>query len=112
MLPGDYSGTNTTAEILINDAGAFLYVSNRGHGSIVVYAIDRTCMLSLVEHAASGGRTPRNFSLDPTVKYVFSSNQDTENIVVLRIDGATGRLTPTGVHVPLANPGSVAFVKK
>ena len=54
----------------------------------------------------------RNFSLDPAGKYVFSSNQDTENVVVLRIDHATGRLTQTGVQVPLANPGSVAFVRK
>ena len=66
----------------------------------------------MVEHAASGGRTPRNFSIDPTGQYVFSSNQDTENDRVLRIDRATGRLTPTGVQVPLANPGSVAFARK
>jgi len=111
-LPADYTGNNTTAEILIDTAGTFLYVSNRGHGSIAVYAIDRAGLLSGVEHAASGGRTPRNFSIDPTGKYVFSSNQDTENLVVLRIDRATGRLTPTGVQVPLANPGSVAFVRK
>lgn len=111
-LPADYAGGNTTAEILIDAAGKFLYVSNRGHGSIAVYAIDRTGMLSLVEYASSGGRTPRNFSLDPTGNYLLSSNQDTENIVVLRIDRGTGRLTPTGVRVSLANPGSIAFVKR
>ena len=76
--------SNTTAEILIDSPGRFLYVSNRGHGSIAVYAIDRAGRLTLVEHAASGGRTPRNFSLDPTGKYLFSSNQDTENVVVLQ----------------------------
>jgi 6-phosphogluconolactonase len=111
-LPADHTGGNTTAEILIDSPGKFLYVSNRGHGSIAVYAIDRTGRLTLVEHAPSGGRIPRNFSLDPTGKYLFSSNQDTENIVVLRIDRVTGRLIPTGVQMPLANPGSIAFVRK
>ncbi len=111
-LPAGHTGNNTTAEILMDTAGRFLYVSNRGHGSIAVYAIDRAGLLSVVEHAASGGRTPRNFSIDPTGQYVFSSNQDTENIVVLRIDRATGRLTPTGAQVPLANPGSVGFVPR
>jgi 6-phosphogluconolactonase len=111
-LPAGHPGGNTTAEILIDAAGRFLYVSNRGHGSIAVYAIDRTGMLSLVEHAPSGGRTPRNFSLDPTGNYLLSSNQDTEEIVVLRIDRSTGRLTPVGVRVPLANPGSIAFAKR
>jgi 6-phosphogluconolactonase len=111
-LPADYAGNNTTAEILIDTAGTFLYVSNRGHGSIVVYAIDRAGLLSVVEHAAAGGRTPRNFSIDPTGQYVFSSNQDTERVVVLRVDRATGRLMPTGVDLPLANPGSIAFLRK
>ena len=110
-LPAGYTGTNTTAEILIDQTGKFLYVSNRGHGSIAVFAIDQAGRLSLVEHAASGGRIPRNFSLDPSGHFLLSSNQDTENVVVLRIDRATGRLTPAGVQVPLANPGSVAFVK-
>jgi 6-phosphogluconolactonase len=108
-LPADYAGNNTTAEILIDQAGRFLYVSNRGHGSIAVFAIGPDCTLSVVEHAPSGGRTPRNFSIDPTGQYVFSSNQDTNTIAVLRIDAKTGRLAPTGVQVPLVNPGSVAF---
>lgn len=77
-----------------------------------MYAIDRAGMLSPVEHAASGGRTPRNFSLDPAGRYVLSSNQDTERIVVLRIDRATGSLKLTRIRVPLANPGSIAFAKK
>ena len=111
-VPSEYTGSNTTAEILIDAAGKFLYISNRGHGSIAVYAIDAAGRLSLVEHAASGGRIPRNFSLDPSGNYVLSSNQDTENIVVLRIDRATGRLMPTTVQMRLANPGSIAFVRK
>jgi 6-phosphogluconolactonase len=110
-LPAGYAGNNTTAEILIDAAGRFLYVSNRGHGSIAVYGIDASGRLSAIEHAASGGRTPRNFSIDPTGNYVFSSNQDTEHIFVLKIDQKTGRLAATGVQVPLANPGSVAFAR-
>ena len=110
-LPAGFTGNNTTAEILIDRAGRFLYVSNRGHGSIVVYAIDRAGRLSAVEHAASGARTPRNFSIDPTGQYVFSSNQDTEEIVVLKVDPQTGRLVPTGVQAPLVSPGSVAFAR-
>lgn len=111
-LPAGYTGNNTTAEILIDNAGRYLYVSNRGHGSVAVYAIDKAGTLSLVEHAPSGGRIPRNFSLDPTGQYLFTSNQDTENIVVHRIDRTTGRLTATGVQVPLTNPGSIAFVAR
>ncbi len=111
-LPDGYTGNNTTAEILIDSAGRYLYVSNRGQGSIAVYAIDPAGRLTVVEHAASGGRIPRNFSIDPTGQYVFSSNQDTEQLVLHRIDRATGRLTAAGVQVPLANPGSIGFVRR
>lgn len=111
-VPEGFVGSNTTAEILLDGAGRFLYVSNRGHGSIAVYAIEPSGRLSLVEHADSGGRIPRNFSLDPTGGYLLSSNQDTETVVVLRIDRRTGRLSQTGMQVPLANPGSLAFVKR
>jgi 6-phosphogluconolactonase len=110
-LPIGFTGGNTTAEILIDQAGTFLYVSNRGHGSIAVYEIERDGTLRVIEHAAAGGRTPRNFSIDPTGQYVFSSNQDTEHVFVLKIDPKTGRLAPTGVQVPLANPGSIAFAR-
>ena len=112
-LPAGHTGNNTTAEILIDSAGRFLYVSNRGHGSIAVFAIDRVAgTLTSVEYAVSGGRTPRNFSIDPTGAYLLSSNQDTEQIVMHRIDRATGRLTATSTQLPLANPGSVAFVRR
>jgi 6-phosphogluconolactonase len=111
-LPAEYTGTNTTAEILIDSNGRHLYVSNRSHGSIVVYAIDGSGKLSVVEYADSGGRIPRNFSIDPTGQYLFSSNQDTEEIVLHRIDPVSGRLTATGVRIPLANPGSIGFVKR
>jgi 6-phosphogluconolactonase len=112
-LPADYKGNNSTAEILIDKAGKFLYISNRGHDTIAVYGIDgATGRLTLVEHAHAGGRTPRNFSIDPTGAYLLTSNQNGENIVVFRLDRKTGRLSPTGVEVTLANPGSVAFVKR
>ena len=47
-----------------------------------------------------------------TAKVPVLANQDTENVVVLRVDRATGRLSATGAQVPLANPGSIDFVKK
>ena len=35
-LPDGFSGTNTTAEIQVDPAGRFVYVSNRGHDSIAI----------------------------------------------------------------------------
>ncbi len=64
-LPAAFSGSNSTAEIQTDAAGRFLYVSNRGHDSIAVFAIDRAKgTLTAVEHVGTQGKSPRNFSLD------------------------------------------------
>ena len=105
-LKPDYS----TAEVFVHPSGRFLYGSNRGHNSIVVYSIDEsTGKLTLVEHASSGGQKPRGFGLDPAGRFLLSANQDTNNVVVYSIDQKTGRLTPTGSAVEVDKPVCVVF---
>ena len=96
-LPEGFSGQSTTAEIQVDRAGKFLYVSNRGHDSIAVFAINPVKgTLTPVEHVPTQGKTPRNFSLDPTGAYLLAANQNTDNTVLFRVDAKTGRLTPAG----------------
>ena len=111
-LPADYKGSNSTAEIQIDAEGRFLYVTNRGHDSIAVYAVDPIKgTLTMKENVPSLGRTPRNITIDPTNEFLISANQGGENVVVFRIDHATGHLTPTGSQEKVAQAGGVAFVK-
>lgn len=110
-LPEDFDGRSTTADIHVSPSGRFLYGSNRGHDSIVVYQIDvETGMLSTVQHVSTEGRTPRNFAIDPTGTYLLVANQDSDNIVVFRIDPETGVLSATGTQVMLSMPVCVLFV--
>ena len=111
-LPKDFTGTNNSAELEVHPNGKFLYASNRGHDSIAVFAIDpRTHTLTLVEHAPTQGKMPRNFAIDPTGAYLLAANQNTNNIVVFRIDQATGRLTPTGESVTTPLPVCILFLR-
>ena len=111
-LPADYKGNNSTAEIQIDAEGRFLYVTNRGHDSIAVYAVDSTKgTLTPTEHVPSLGKTPRNITIDPTNEYLISANQGSDNIVVFRIDHRTGHLTPTGSQQAVPQAGGLAFVK-
>ncbi len=111
-LPEDFTGRNSTAEILIHESGKFLYGSNRGHNSIAVFSVDSTDgSLTLVEHVSSGGERPRSFGIDPTGQYLFGANQGTNNIVIFRIDQQTGRLTPTGEEINVDSPVCVKYVK-
>lgn len=104
-LPRDFVGTSYCADIHISKSGRFLYGSNRGHNSIVVFAIDpRTARLSLVEHVSTQGNWPRNFVIDPTGQFLLVANQRSDNVVVFRIDAQTGRLTPTGHTAEILAP--------
>jgi len=111
-LPPDFNGRNTTAEIAIDRDGRFVYVSNRGDDSIMVYAVDSARgTLTFRERIASLGKSPRNITIDPTGQYLFAANQASDNVVVFRRDAATGHLTPTGQQLAMGQPGSILFVK-
>jgi 6-phosphogluconolactonase len=111
-LPPGFSGTNSTAEIQTDPAGKFLYVSNRGHDSIAVFAIDSSKgTLTPVEHVSTQGKTPRNFSMDPTGAYLFAANENSSTVVLFRVNPNTGRLTPTGQVLEVPSPSCVIFLK-
>ncbi len=111
-LPPEFKGNNSTAEIQTDAGGRFLYVSNRGHDSIAVFAIDPAKgVLTSVEHVSTQGKTPRNFSLDATGDYLFAANENSSTVVVFRVDKKTGRLKPTGQILEVPSPSCVIFRK-
>ena len=110
-LPNDFSGTSYCADVHVSPSGQFLYGSNRGHNSIVVFQIDqRTGKLTLVEHVSTEGNWPRNFTIDPSGRFLLVANQRSDNVVVFSIDPETGRLKPTGVNEAIPSPVCLKFL--
>ena len=110
-LPADFKGVSMCAEITVYPNGKFLYVSNRGHDSIAVFAIDaKSGRLTPIEHVSSGGQTPRNFALDPSGRWMIVTNHGNNVAQVLRIDPATGKLTPVGSPVGMPSPFCPRFL--
>ena len=110
-LPEGFTGENNTAEIQASADGRFVYVANRGHNSIAVFAVDATSgRLTLLDVTPSLGDWPRDFKLDPTGGFLLVEHQKSDNIVVFRIDRATGRLTPTGHELRVSRPVSIAWM--
>lgn len=85
---------NICACVKVTPDGRFLYGSNRGHDSLVIYAINADGTLTLVDFVSCGGQTPRDFDIDPTGRFLICGNQDSDNIVVFSIDPYTGKLAP------------------
>lgn len=102
---GDARKGASCADIHVAPSGKFLYGSNRGHNSIVVYGIDeKTGTLEYIEHASTRGKKPRNFAIDPTGGFLLAANQDSDSGVVFRIDRRTGKLQPTEMIAKIPTP--------
>jgi 6-phosphogluconolactonase len=110
-LPGEVQRGYSTAEVYVHPNGKFVYGSNRGHDTIVVFACDeKSGKLSLVEHQPTQGKTPRHFGIDPKGKFLLAENQDSSTVIVFRIDENSGKLRPTGDKIEVGAPVSAVFV--
>lgn len=111
-LPEDFNGTSSTAEVQISACGSYLYGSNRGHNSIVVFAIDQSSgKLSLVQHISTGGDHPRHFSLTPSGRCLLAANKDSDSVHVFKVDQESGKLSPAGQSISIPQPTCVRFYK-
>jgi len=112
-LPEDFRGSSTCADVQVSPSGDFLYGSNRGHDSIVIYKIDQsTGQLSCMGHESTRGNTPRNFAIDPAGKFLLAANQDSDTIVTFRIDPQSGQLRPTGQITKVPTPVCVKIISR
>lgn len=91
-LPENFKEENTCADIHVSDDGRFLYASNRGHNSLVIFSIGTDGNLTLVGHESTRGDGPRNFALSPDNAFLLVANQLTNNIVSFKRDSNSGKL--------------------
>jgi len=93
-LPDNFENPSFSADIHVHPNGKFLYGSNRGHDSIVIFKIDENSgKLSIIDHVSTRGHFPRNFAIDGTGSYLYVANQNSDNIVLFSIDQDNGTLT-------------------
>lgn len=109
-LPDGVKRGYSTAEIQVHPSGKFVYGSNRGHNSIAMFAVERGGKLRSLGQEPTQGRTPRNFGIDPTGTFLLAENQDSDTVVVFRIDPETGKLTATGQKLDVPMPVCAKFI--
>ncbi|KDD70330.1 3-carboxymuconate cyclase [Pseudomonas mandelii PD30] len=92
--------------------GKFLYVSNRGTANqLLVFAIDSaTGHLKELQRRSVEGDHPREFSLDPSGKFLLIANQKSNQIVVVERDSKTGLLGKTVQKLPMDAPSDLKFM--
>ena len=109
-IPPSFTGNSTGAEVAVAPSGRFVYGSNRGHDSIVIFAVDRAQgSLTPLGWEQTQGKTPRFFGLAPGANFLYAANQDSDTILTFRVNQVTGRLAPTGQTVKVGSPVSIVF---
>ncbi len=102
---------NTAAEVTIPSNGYFLYASNRGEDTLVVFSINQdTGDLTLVQRISCGGKGPRHFTFSPNQQWVLCGNQDSASMTIFKVDERTGKLSGPMQTVPLDSPMFTLFV--
>lgn len=111
FAPG-FSGNQGAGAIHLSADGRFLYAVNRGADNhIVVFAVGGDGALSLLQRRSAEGRQAREFSIDPSGKFLLVAVQGEDRIAVIARDPATGRLGKTLQTVALHAPSDIKFLR-
>lgn len=106
----DFNGKIDAADIHVSADGKFLYETNRGDAnSISTFAILTTGKLKLIETVSTLGKGPRNFTIDPSGKYLLVGHQYTNDIVIFNRNKNTGKLTDSGKRIDVGAPVCLVF---
>jgi 6-phosphogluconolactonase len=110
LLPDGYHGPTGGCDTVISKDGKDVYFDNRGDGSLYHYRADvKTGELTAAGKTPCGGKTPRNFVLDPTERWMLVANQDSSNISVFARNPETGALAESGKSFAAATPMCILF---
>jgi len=110
LLSADYHGPMAACDTVISRDGKFVYFANRGNNSIYLFHADeKTGSLAAGGRFNCGGKTPRNFVLDPTERWMLVANQDSNLISVFARNPITGALAEEGKSYPAVVPMCILF---
>lgn len=111
LAAGQPAANKAAAALHASRDGKFLYVSNRGAANeLLVFAIDPLSgELKELQRRSVEGDHPREFSLDPSEKFVLVANQKSNQIVVIERDRQTGLLGKTVQKLPFDAPSDIKF---
>lgn len=110
--PKDFSGKIDGADIHVSADGKFLYESNRGDANTIsVFSILPTGILKFVERVSTLGKGPRNFSIDPSGKFLLVAHQYTDDVVIFKRNKITGKLIDSGKRINVGAPVCLVFTK-
>jgi 6-phosphogluconolactonase len=111
LLPEGYYGPTRACDTVISRDGRFVYFANRDNNFLYAFHADPiTGSLAAIGRSNCGGKTPRNFVLDPTERWMLVANQDSNLISVFARNPETGVLAEQGKSFAAPAPMCILFL--
>jgi 6-phosphogluconolactonase len=110
-LPPHFAGSNLASGILVSPNGRFLYVGNRLHSSVAIFAIAEDGQLRTAYETWTHADSPRSIAMDPSGEIMFSCNQRSDSLTSFRINPANGALAFTGRFEAVGSPAVMVPLK-
>jgi len=111
LAADDFKGQSKAAALHVSPDGRFLYATNRGTANqLVVFRIaPDSGDLELVSRHPVAGEEPREFTFDPSGRFILVANQNSNAIVVMERDPTTGKAGKITQTLPIPSPSDVKF---
>jgi 6-phosphogluconolactonase len=110
-LPPHFAGSNLASGIVVSPNGRFLYVGNRLHSSVAIFAIAEDGQLRTAYETWTHADSPRSIAMDPSGEIMFSCNQRSDSLTSFRINPASGALAFTGRFEAVGSPAVMVPLK-
>lgn len=91
LPPGGSQTPASGACIRLNEAGTYLYASNRGHNSIAVFQVGDDLFKQVGCYDCCGA-IPRDFTITPDDRFLICANQTSDALTVFALDERKGGL--------------------
>ncbi len=111
-LPPKFAGSNLSSAVQVSADGRFLYVANRLHSSVAVFAIADDGELRMLADVWAHSDSPRSLAIDPVGQFLYACNQKGDSITSFRINAANGVLQFTGRFEPVGSPAFMCILKR
>ena len=111
LLPANYQGPTAGCDTVISRDGRFVYFANRHDDFLYTFKADwNSGALTPMRRSSCGGKTPRNFVLDPTQRWMLVANQNSNQISVFARNPVTGELADECKSYEADTPMRILFL--
>ena len=101
------------AAIRVSADVRFVYTSMRSDNTIRLFAFDRISeSLNYIASYPTGGRTPRDFTIDPTGKWLLVAHQDSDTIAIFNVNSYNGTLSLFNTVENIKSPVCLSWLPK